>query len=529
MQSPTPLRIVLLDDDPTDALLIQRTLAQQLPGAAVDHVQSKDQYLDRLAAGGIDAIVADSSVVDCEGLRSFHLARQQHAGLPFVILSGRPDAGMDRRGLAALGVFDCLAKSEMERIGPTVERAVSTAREKQASKSGTLVAYEHLVEVVKELSLTRDLPAVMAIVRRAARALTGADGATFVLREGDRCYYADEDAIGPLWKGQRFPVERCLSGWAMTRGQPAIVENIHTDPRIPLSAYEPTFVRSVVMVPIRALDPIGAIGTYWRMPRTPDDDETRLLQALADTTAVAMENVRVYGELEARVAERTVELEAFNFAVSHDLQAPIRHVGAFASILRDDHGDELGDEGRRILERIVTASERMAQMVRGLLELSRTTRADVHRAPCDLAALARGIVQELALATGRAVEFHSPEEVPADADPTLIRTVLQNLLGNAWKFTGQSETPRIELGVDPGRGGPPVYFVRDNGVGFGATGAERLFGLFRRLHSETDFPGTGVGLASARRIVEKHGGKIWARSEPGHGATFFFTLAPGTP
>lgn len=283
------------------------------------------------------------------------------------------------------------------------------------------------------------------------------------------------------------------------------------------------------MVPIRALDPIGAIGTYWRMPREPDDFEVRLLQALADTTAVAMENVRVYAELEARVAERTAELEAFSFAVSHDLQAPIRHVGAFASILRDDHGDELGGEARRILQRIETASERMTQMVRGLLELSRTTRAELHRSPCDLAALARGIVQELALTTGRAVEFHSPDELPAEADPTLIRTVLQNLLGNAWKFTGQTDTPRIDLGLDSSRDGPRIYFVRDNGVGFSAAGTERLFGLFRRLHGETEFPGTGVGLASARRIIEKHHGEIWAQSEPGQGATFFFTLAPALP
>lgn len=229
MRSPTPLTIVLLDDDPSDAQLIQRTLSLQIPAAAVDHVQTKEQYLDRLTAGGIDAIVADSSVAGCEGLRSFHLARQQLGGLPFVILSGRLDTDIDRRGLAALGVFDCLPKSEMARIGPTVELAVSTARDQQARKADPLVASERLVDVVKALSLARELPAIMAIVRRAARALTGADGATFVLREGDRCYYADEDAIGPLWKGQRFPIERCLSGWAMTRGQPAIVEDIHSE------------------------------------------------------------------------------------------------------------------------------------------------------------------------------------------------------------------------------------------------------------------------------------------------------------
>ncbi|NNM82110.1 MAG: response regulator [Burkholderiales bacterium] len=172
------------------------------------------------------------------------------------------------------------------------------------------VAMEKLVEVVQDLSMARDLANVMDIVRRAARNLTGADGATFVLRDGDQCFYAEEDAIAPLWKGSRFPMSACISGWAMLNRRPAVIEDIYADSRIPADAYRPTFVKSLAMVPIRTRSPVGAIGTYWAKTRKPKEAEVRVIQALADSTSLAMENVRVYGELEQRVRQRTSELSA---------------------------------------------------------------------------------------------------------------------------------------------------------------------------------------------------------------------------
>jgi len=171
---------------------------------------------------------------------------------------------------------------------------------------------EYLLEVVQDLSLAHDLERVMEIVRHAARALTGADGATFVLRDGDNCYYAEEDAIQPLWKGSRFPIRTCISGWVMTNRAPVVIEDIFTDPRIPLDAYRPTFVRSLAMVPIRSLDPVGAIGNYWARHYRPTAEQVKILQALANTTAVALESVQLYGKLESRVKERTAELEMAN-------------------------------------------------------------------------------------------------------------------------------------------------------------------------------------------------------------------------
>ncbi|WJN61498.1 sensor domain-containing diguanylate cyclase [Pseudomonas sp. SO81] len=168
---------------------------------------------------------------------------------------------------------------------------------------------QHLLHVVQELSLARDLATVQEIVRHAARRLTGCDGATFVLRDGPFCHYADEDAVGPLWKGKRFPLETCISGWAMLNRQQAVIPDIYVDPRIPHDAYRPTFVKSLVMVPIRTREPVGAIGNYWAEHHHPCAEEVQLLQALADSTSIAIENVQLYRSLEQRVEERTRELQ----------------------------------------------------------------------------------------------------------------------------------------------------------------------------------------------------------------------------
>ena len=175
-----------------------------------------------------------------------------------------------------------------------------------------LQAMKHLIGVIQALSLARNLENIMSIVSAAARTLTHADGASFVLRDKDKCFYADEDSIAPLWKGRRFPMNICISGWTMNHRQPVVIEDIYSDERIPYGTYQPTFVKSLVMVPIRTLDPIGTIGVYWAKQYQPTLNEVELLQALADTTAVALENVQIYTELEQRVQGRTTELEFVN-------------------------------------------------------------------------------------------------------------------------------------------------------------------------------------------------------------------------
>jgi diguanylate cyclase (GGDEF)-like protein len=178
---------------------------------------------------------------------------------------------------------------------------------------------EHLVTVVQELSLARDVAAVQNIVRHAARRLGGAAGATFVLRDEGQCFYADEDAIEPLWKGLRFPLEACISGWAMLHRQQVAIPDIYADDRIPHDAYRPTFVKSLLMTPIRTLDPLGAIGVYWADHHQVNAGEAEVIQALADTTAVALESARLWEGLEESVRQRTLQLSATNQALAAEV------------------------------------------------------------------------------------------------------------------------------------------------------------------------------------------------------------------
>ncbi|HEY5852022.1 MAG TPA: sensor domain-containing diguanylate cyclase [Lysobacter sp.] len=171
---------------------------------------------------------------------------------------------------------------------------------------------ESLVEAVQQLSLARDLESVAAIVRGAARSLADSDGASLVLRDAGQCYYYDEDAISPLWKGQRFPLSQCISGWCMLNRTAVAIEDIYADDRIPHAAYRPTFVRSLLMTPIRTIEPIGAIGSYWAQHHTPSANETHLLQTLANATSVALENIQMHADLEQRVLDRTEELAQTN-------------------------------------------------------------------------------------------------------------------------------------------------------------------------------------------------------------------------
>jgi len=400
---------------------------------------------------------------------------------------------------------------------------------------------QHLVTVVQRLSQARSLDAITSIVRRAARELTDADGATFVLRDQDLCYYADEDAISPLWKGQRFPMSACISGWAMLNRQSVIIEDIYADSRIPHDAYRPTFVKSLVMMPIRTMEPIGAIGAYWASRHKATPEEVSLLQALADSTSVAMEACSVFENLEKRVAERTEELnrrtaelevlnrelEAFSYSVAHDLRAPLITIDGFAEVLKETVGASLDEAALEHLAHIQGGVARMQRLIEDLLGLSKIVRAPMQKSVVDLSAIATEIAQRLrASSPGRAGEFTIAQNLTANGDAGLIRIVLENLLSNAWKFTSKREHAHIEMDTVHGAEGDTVFRVKDNGAGFDPRYATKLFGPFQRCHTQSDFPGTGIGLATVQRIVHRHGGKIWVEAQVDRGASFFFTL-PG--
>jgi signal transduction histidine kinase len=451
-----------------------------------------------------------------------------------------------------------VSKSELDHLVPTLKAMLS--RGAGGGCAARFVPYreamEHMVGIVQHLSLARSLDAVIEIVRHAARELTGADGATFVLRDGDNCYYADEDAISPLWKGERFPMSTCISGWVMLNRQSVTIPDIYSDARIPADAYRPTFVKSLVMVPIRSSAPIGAIGSYWAETCPPPDEVVKILRALADTTSVAMENIQLNDDLERRVRERTAELEeandslriangrlvsandelailnreleTFTYAVSHDLRAPLRSISIFSESLQKGCDEILDEKNRDYLHRVRRAAGRMGELIEDLLTLSRAARAPVQKETVDISELALEIASGLGDGdTERKIQLLVPKGITAVGDPGLLRTVLENLLGNAWKYTSKTAEALMEIGFVPGEDGQTVYYVRDNGAGFDMNNAEKLFAPFQRLHAASEFPGTGIGLATVQRIIHKHGGRIWAESAVGEGAVFYFTL--GSP
>jgi PAS domain S-box-containing protein len=218
------------------------------------------------------------------------------------------------------------------------------------------------------------------------------------------------------------------------------------------------------------------------------------------------------------------ELESFSYSVAHDLRTPLRAIDGFSQALVEEYGERLDNEGRRYLTRVRDAAQRMAELIDDLLTLSRVTRTDLRRNRVDLSALAQTLLAGFQrLEPERRVDVVVAPGIVAEADPQLAAIALENLLGNAWKFTSKRPLARIEIGVTHVEGAP-AYFVRDNGAGFDMAYRDKLFGVFQRLHPESEFPGTGVGLATVARITQRHRGRIWADSAPDKGATFYFTL-----
>ncbi|HEY9733838.1 MAG TPA: response regulator [Drouetiella sp.] len=399
-----------------------------------------------------------------------------------------------------------------------------------------------LVQAIQKLASARTMADVADVVRTAARNLVNADGATFVLLEGpDTVYYADEDAIGPLWKGQRFESKSCISGIAIATKKQIVIEDIYADDRVPHEYYAQTFVKSMVMTPVRQSDPVAAIGTYWQSYYQTSNQERALLQILADSASRSIEMITLLENLESKVQERTSELReardkaiqlsqiktTFVSNISHDLRTPLSGLVSVAELLADTPLDE---EQRSLMEILQSSASSLLSLLNDVLDLTKIEagRIDLEHIPVNLMYVVQDATRAMSvtafakgLSLNVSLDYGLPELVLSDS--LRLRQILANLIGNAIKFTDAGGVTVSAEMVDETETSAAVRFaVKDSGIGMTAEQIGNLFVPFVQSDRSISrrFGGTGLGLAITKQLVELMGGTISVTSAAGEGTVF---------
>jgi len=461
-------------------------------------------------------------------------------------------ARLEHDDAALRGSRDELERRVEERTAALAEISRIEARARQALEVST-GRLEILARTAHELAAASgDAMLVLQLAARRLAELIG-DGCSIRLLSDDgqwleptRVYYHPDPAArafaAPRLGLLRQRVGEGVGGRVAASGEAQLISELTAEQVAALARTAPAAreliealgVVSMLTLPLRSRErTIGVVnlvrGTAGR-PYTIDDQ--RFAQEVADRAALAIDNAVLVATLERRVAARTAaleaaneELEAFSYSVSHDLRAPLRAIDGFSQVLLTEHAGQLDEEGQHYLHRVRSATQRMAGLIDDLLHLARITQRELHWAQVDLSALADQAVSELRRRDpARTTPIHVALGLTCRGDARLLAIVLDNLLGNAWKFTAGRPSAEIWVGSEL-RDGRVVFTVRDTGAGFDMRDADKLFLPFQRLHSAEEFEGVGVGLATVHRIITRHGGRIWADAVVGRGATFSFTLA----
>lgn len=542
-------QVLLVEDNPGDADLI-RELLEEDPSNVLDiwRAERLRDALDLLGRQPIDAIILDLNLPDSRGMDTLRRIQDAAHGIPAIVVSGAMDASLAADAHDA-GATDVFSKDETSNrlfshsVLRVIERMHASAQHRQL---------EALLEATPDAILVVSRSGVVKYVNQAAQELFGrgreellgdllgfsiVDGAPIEItipRPGDE-RSCEMRVVEFEWQGAQAYLGSIRDLTALKQSQREALEKhqLAEDQRQLLH---------------RLVDRIAALAERLGIPDIADTS-TRLLSASSadpDSESILVSSLapfeaafRGYVEANARLTAQNKELadakasseaanrelQAFTSAAAHDLRAPLRAIEGFSKMLQEDCASALDEDGMRYLDRICTTTCRMTQLIDDLLALSRARTAGLRYTTFDLSELVHAVGTRL-LATQplRRVDFIVESDISVRADRSLIEVALENLLSNAFKFSAKRDLARVEFGKT-WRGNEAIYHVRDNGAGFDMAFAHKLFHAFQRLHSRDEFEGTGIGLHTTQRIIQRHGGEIWAESVPGQGATFRFSLS----
>jgi len=546
MQSMT-YNILVVEDNAGDVARAAARLAEAPFSLAISNVRSLADARQALAAGAIDAILLDLDLPDSIGVATLR-AIVPLARVPIIVLSNLVDDRL-RSLVTAAGAADVFAKQDAQSpllaLGVLYVLERERARDRHRRIAGLLDATPDAILVINHAGVVRYVNAAALGLFGCSREYLVGELLGFSIRDGEPL----EIAI-PRRDGERICEIRVVPfDWL---GEAALLATIRDLTALKYSQREAIDKQRLAEQRAgqlhRVLDAIAGLATRCGLPEvglatasvtSAPRDELEASDALAGALSLFESAFRGYVDsnrqlaaqnrqlIDAKAAIEAAnrELEAFSASVAHDLRAPLRRISTFAHLLLEDHGKQLPERGTQYVGRILDGSDNMARLIDDLLALSRVAQAELRRAPVDLSRVARCVAARVLEGDpARQIELVIADDMVAEVDRNLAQIVLENLISNAYKFTSRRRLTRIEVGVLDRD--PRVYFVRDNGAGFDPSYADHLFGVFRRLHSASEFEGTGIGLSIVKRAVERHGGKVWAEAAVDAGATFYFSLGP---
>ncbi len=524
------LSVLLLEDNVADAEVIRAAMNRGGLTTDIKLASSKESFLEALdSAAPFDVILADSGVAGYTGLNALKEVHERNPDLPVVFVSGTVDPTRVNAARTA-GAFDVVGKNELSRLPHTVmlSKQFELMQRENARQKRYAAGWSRLIQTIQSLTGASNVERIFELVRQTARALVPCDGTIIALREGDLFRVVEEDSVQSLWKGRRLPVEGSIEGWVMRQRSAVAVPDVMADVRLSQDAYRDTFIKSLAMAPIRSHDPFGTIGLYWGRPHQPTAEELDLLQALADITAFAYEGLQLQIGLEQRMDERMQELDTTRSDLENvaqwllrELRAPFRQIER--AVRPPDGATALAGDRDQMAQAVIHGGREFDALTDGISNFLRSGRTPLRREQIDVTMLVRGVWRELEEGERIQAELRLSLLPAVHADRALLRTALRNILSNARKFTRGQPQGVVEVTVQPD-GDETVFVVTDNGVGCDLKKATRLFSMLQRYHPEDAVPGAGAGLAIAQRIIRRHGGRIWAKSQPNEGMAIHFTL-----